>query len=145
MERVVDSPGEGATWPNVAANRGFFVLNPERDLTHTQSQFENTLSRIDGWNGIVGRAPMDQEILSALRNNDIFLYTVIYFADDRYFGHGSGEQYVKSVQIKRLQNTAVTMLFGCSSGKLREAGDFEPWGTPVTYLLGGRYLLHLFH
>jgi separase len=74
---------------------------------------------------------MDQEILSALRNNDIFLY----------FGHGSGEQYVKSTQIKRLQNSALTMLFGCSSGKLREAGDFEPWGTPITYLLGGRYFL----
>jgi separase len=29
------------------------------------------------------------------------------------------------------------MLFGCSSGKLHEAGDFEPWGTPYTYLLGG--------
>lgn len=60
-------------------------------------------------------------------------------ANDRYFGHGSGEQYVKSTQIKRLPNCALTMLFGCSSGKLREAGDFEPWGTPFTYLLGGRY------
>src|ERR1700694_887338 len=83
MERVVDSPVDGASWPSVVANRGFFVLNPEGDLTHTQSQFENTLSRyvvvkhtdirIEGWNGIVGRAPMDQEILSALRNNEVFL------------------------------------------------------------------------
>ena len=85
MERVVDSPSEGPSWPSVAANRGFFILNPEGDLTHTQSQFETTFARylicfrhannvrIDGWNGIVGRAPMDQEILSALRNNDIFL------------------------------------------------------------------------
>jgi separase len=32
------------------------------------------------------------------------------------------------------------MLFGCSSGKLHEAGDFEPWGTPFTYLLSGRYI-----
>jgi separase len=84
MERVVDSPSEGPSWPSVAANRGFFVLNPEGDLTHTQFQFETTFARyviafailifrIDGWNGIVGRAPMDQEILSALRSNDIFL------------------------------------------------------------------------
>ena len=64
----------------------------------------------------------------------------IYLCNFRYFGHGSGEQYVKSAQVKRLQNCAVTMLFGCSSGKLRDAGDFEPWGTPFTYLLGGRYL-----
>ena len=84
MERVVDSPSEGPSWPNVAANRGYFILNPDGDLTHTQSQFENTLAkylfvsqhanrRIDGWKGIVGRAPMDQEMLWALRNNDVFL------------------------------------------------------------------------
>jgi len=82
---------------------------------------------MQGWDGITGRAPMDQEILSALKTNDIFLY----------FGHGSGEQYVKSTQIKRLESASLTMLFGCSSGKLREAGDFEPFGTPFTYLLGG--------
>src|SRR5271163_1221549 len=70
---------------------------------------------------------MDQEVLSALKTNDIFLY----------FGHGSGEQYIKSTQIKRLQSASLTMLFGCSSGKLRQAGDFEPFGTPFTYLLGG--------
>jgi len=64
-----------------------------------------------------------------------------YCTNTRYFGHGSGEQYVKSAQVKRLQRCAVTMLFGCSSGKLRDAGDFEPWGTPFTYLLAGRYIL----
>lgn len=47
---------------------------------------------------------------------------------------------MKSSQIKRLQNSAVAMLFGCSSGKLHEAGDFEPWGTPFTYLLAGRFV-----
>lgn len=45
MERVVASPIEGASWPSVMANRGFFVLNPSGDLTHTQSQFEPTLSK----------------------------------------------------------------------------------------------------
>jgi separase len=45
IERTVDSPVEGPTWPTVAANRGFYILNPSGDLTHTQSQFENTLSK----------------------------------------------------------------------------------------------------
>ena len=45
MERIVDSPIDGASWPSVTPNRGCFVLNPEGDLTHTQSQFENTLSK----------------------------------------------------------------------------------------------------
>jgi len=86
MERIVRSPFEGPTWPSVPANRGFFVLNPSGDLSHTQSQFENDLSkygrgtkftdfcRLPGWNGIVGRAPMDQEILWALANKSVFLY-----------------------------------------------------------------------
>ena len=127
LERVVPSLQEGSSWPTIESAKGFYVLNPEGDLKHTQSKFENSLSRITGWNGITGRAPMDQEILSALKTNDIFLY----------FGHGSGEQYIKSTQIKRLPRCALTMLFGCSSGKLREQGDFEPCGTPVTYLLAG--------
>jgi separase len=85
VERTIDSPSEGAQWPSVTPNRGFFVLNPSGDLSDTQSRFENTLSRypstfdhpnfrMHGWNGIVGRVPMDQEILSALRTNDIFLF-----------------------------------------------------------------------
>jgi len=45
MERVVVSPIEGASWPSVSANKGFFVLNPSGDLTHTQSQFETNLSK----------------------------------------------------------------------------------------------------
>jgi len=45
MERIVDSPIDGASWPTVAPIKGFYVLNPEGDLTHTQSQFDNTLSR----------------------------------------------------------------------------------------------------
>lgn len=45
VERVVDSPIEGASWPCIDPSRGFYVLNPEGDLSHTQSQFESTLSK----------------------------------------------------------------------------------------------------
>src|SRR5271154_7207632 len=45
MERVVTSPNKEPSWPKARVNKGFFILNPEGDLTHTQSQFENTLSR----------------------------------------------------------------------------------------------------
>lgn len=45
LERVVDSPIEGATWPTVMRDKGFYVLNPSGDLTHTQSQFENTFAK----------------------------------------------------------------------------------------------------
>jgi len=45
LERVVHSPIDGAIWPSVAPNSGFFVLNPDGDLSHTQTQFENNLLR----------------------------------------------------------------------------------------------------
>lgn len=55
----------------------------------------------------------------------------------RYFGHGGAEQYIRSQSIRQLQRCAVTMLWGCSSGMLRDMGDFDPFGTPTTYMLGG--------
>jgi separase len=84
--------------------------------------------------------PTTNESGNALRPSKqgyLFVFPSSDITNLRYFGHGSGEQYVKSTKLTRLPNTALTMLFGCSSGKLREAGDFEPWGTPYTYLLGG--------
>ena len=45
LERVVDSPIDGAMWPSVVPDRGFFVLNPDGDLSYTQTQFENNLLR----------------------------------------------------------------------------------------------------
>jgi separase len=32
------------------------------------------------------------------------------------------------------------MLWGCSSGALRDMGDFDPIGTPYHYMLGGWYV-----
>ena len=84
-----------------------------------------------------------------------------------YFGHGSGLQYIRSKRIKalRLRNKqgasdpetapapsesadasepqpktatcATTLLFGCSSASLKTVGEFDPYGCPKTYLLGG--------
>lgn len=55
----------------------------------------------------------------------------------RYFGHGGGEQYARSHRIRSLPTCAATMLWGCSSGALREMGDFDRTGTPYNYMLAG--------
>jgi hypothetical protein len=55
----------------------------------------------------------------------------------RYFGHGGAEQYVRAHKIKHLPRCAATMLWGCSSGALREMGDFDRVGTPHNYMLAG--------
>lgn len=55
----------------------------------------------------------------------------------RYFGHGGAEQYVRSTKIRHLPQCAATMLWGCSSGALRDMGDFDRTGTPYNYMLAG--------
>ena len=72
-----------------------------------------------------------------------FLYEVFaymrkfFFFFLSYFGHGGGEQYVRSHWIRTLPTCAATMLWGCSSGALRDMGDFDRTGTPYNYMLAG--------
>jgi len=42
-------------------------------------------------------------------------------------------------ELTYLNNNAVTMLMGCSSGKLVDNGEFDPDGPILAYLLAGRY------
>ena len=65
-----------------------------------------------------------------------------------YFGHGTGEQFVKpSVLVRKLKgfpldpavkSAPVSFLMGCSSGALPRLGDFEPGGVPYDYLMANR-------
>lgn len=108
-------------------NHGASILNPGGDLTATQDKFEESLQELSGWECIVQREPTEAEMKTCLESNDIFLY----------FGHGSGGQYIRSRTIKKLDNCAVALLMGCSSGALTEAGEFEPYGTPMSYMHSG--------
>ncbi|GAA5958016.1 hypothetical protein JCM21900_004746 [Sporobolomyces salmonicolor] len=121
-----DRPFEIVVNPKSAA----FVLNPGGDLRNTQKTFEPWLeqqAREVNWNGIVGRAPGEDEVKAALASKELFLY----------FGHGGAEQYVRSQTIRHLPRCAVTMLWGCSSGLLKDQGDFDPVGTPYHYMVAG--------
>lgn len=111
----------------VDCTSGSFVLNPTGDLRTTQTTFEQDLSRLKLWTGIVQREPTEDEFRDSLESNELFLY----------FGHGSGAQYIRGRTIKRLRQCAVTFLLGCSSGTLTEAGEYEPYGTPMNYLHAG--------
>ncbi|KAK4699322.1 separase, partial [Phenoliferia sp. Uapishka_3] len=113
----------------VDSKRTSFVLNPSGDLKNTQSTFEPWLDSMKGkgWGGIVGRAPSDLEMKVALSTKELFLY----------FGHGGAEQYVRSQTVRHLPRCAVTMLWGCSSGLLKDLGDYDPIGTPYHYMIAG--------
>ncbi|PGH09348.1 hypothetical protein GX51_00791 [Blastomyces parvus] len=106
---------------------GSYILNPGGDLKSTQTTFEHSLLSLDGWSGIANREPSEDEFKQCLESKDLLLY----------FGHGSGAQYIRGRTIKRLDRCAVTFLMGCSSGSLSEAGEFEPYGTPINYMHAG--------
>ncbi|OXV08482.1 hypothetical protein Egran_03755 [Elaphomyces granulatus] len=106
---------------------GTYVLNPSGDLKTTQNTFEESLSALKSWTAIANREPSEDEFKENLASKNVFLY----------FGHGSGAQYIRGRTIKRLNQCAVTFLMGCSSGCLTEAGEFEPYGTPMNYMHAG--------
>ena len=54
-----------------------------------------------------------------------------------YFGHGGAEQYVPLPTLRRLRRCAGSLLMGCSSGRLRANGGYEPAGAIWAYLLAG--------
>lgn len=119
--------GEKSSRLGIDRRDGTYILNPAGDLQTTQATFETDLARMDYWNGIVNRQPTEDEFREALESKSLFLY----------FGHGSGAQYIRGRTIKRLDRCAVAFLMGCSSGTLTEAGEYEPYGTPMNYLQAG--------
>ncbi|KDQ52064.1 hypothetical protein JAAARDRAFT_40451 [Jaapia argillacea MUCL 33604] len=121
-EEVVD---RGVVDPRNA----YYVLNPSGDLKGTEKRFKDWVKDMKkvGWDGVIGRAPSEQEMVDALGKRDLVIY----------FGHGGAEQYVRSHKIRHLPKCAATMLWGCSSGALREMGEFDRVGTPYNYMLAG--------
>ncbi|KAJ9192341.1 hypothetical protein DTO027B5_3575 [Paecilomyces variotii] len=112
---------------HINRSSGTYILNPGGDLKATQGTFEEDLSSMKGWTSIVNREPSEPEFKEALESRSLLLY----------FGHGSGAQYIRGRTIKRLDQCAVTFLMGCSSGCLTEAGEYEPYGTPMNYMHAG--------
>ena len=106
---------------------GSYMLNPGGDLANTQATFEQSLKALSDWSSFVNREPSEADMKSCLQDNNIFLY----------FGHGSAGQYIRSRTIKKLERCAVALLMGCSSGALTQAGEYESYGTPISYMHAG--------
>ncbi|KAK0129619.1 hypothetical protein ONS96_000183 [Cadophora gregata f. sp. sojae] len=111
----------------ISRSNASYILNPGGDLKHTQSVFQKPLQSLNLTSNITNRAPSEEEFKETLESKDLLLY----------FGHGSGAQYIRAREIKRMEKCAVTVLMGCSSGALVERGEFEPYGTPVNYMHAG--------
>ncbi|KAL6054355.1 separin protein, partial [Balamuthia mandrillaris] len=94
-------------------------LSPKRQLKPNPRQ--------KGWRGITGEVPTEDQFREMLTESDLFIYC----------GHSTGERYLNAVHLQNLQRCAVTLLMGCSSGKLAPSGAFEPMGVVLNYLLCG--------
>lgn len=137
-ERDVDSEStmaeaDGGWVPSrdgVRLQHGFYVLDPEANLCHTRNHlgpvFEGLKERL-GWSGVTGEAPTEETMVKALQEVDIFSYC----------GHGAGELLVGREAVAGLTRCAAAVLMGCSSGRLKGYGDFEPSGMVSSYLVGG--------
>ncbi|KAH7418438.1 cell division-associated protein-like protein bimb [Cadophora sp. MPI-SDFR-AT-0126] len=111
----------------ISRSNASYILNPGSDLKHTQAVFQKPLECLNLTSSITNRAPSEEEFKETLESKDLLLY----------FGHGSGAQYIRAREIKRLEKCAVTVLMGCSSGALVERGEYEPYGTPINYMHAG--------
>ncbi|KAJ7172324.1 cysteine peptidase C50 [Mycena filopes] len=128
---VTHGAGSSAVVDRAAVDprKGYCVLNPSGDLMRTEGRFKSWAEDMEkvGWQSVIGHAPSEQQFIDALRKKDLVVY----------FGHGGAEQYLRSHKIRNLPRCAATMLWGCSSGSLREMGDFDRVGTPYNYMLAG--------
>jgi separase len=130
-DRITESqkhvPEDGPWGKYITRSNGSYILNPGGDLKSTQSTFEKPLGSLSGWSSLVKVEPTQERMHSDLESKDLFLY----------FGHGSGAQYIRAREIRKLDKCAVAILMGCSSGALTDTGEFEPYGPPINYLHAG--------
>ncbi|KAH3679582.1 hypothetical protein WICMUC_000915 [Wickerhamomyces mucosus] len=109
---------------------GSFILNPSGDLVRTQERLmpvmNGLVSKLN-WKGITNRKPTEDEFKECLTCSNIHIYV----------GHGGGEAFIRSNTLKKLDNTAPTLLLGCSSASLKDNNLLEPYGTIYSYLIGG--------
>jgi separase len=52
-------------------------------------------------------------------------------------GHDCGGQYYPKEALKMLHIKACSILMGCSSAQHTTVGEFEPYGTILSYIIGG--------
>ncbi|KAG9531985.1 hypothetical protein KCU93_g1570, partial [Aureobasidium melanogenum] len=113
---------------------GAFILNPSGDLSRTQTTMSpllDSLASLSGssWQSTINKTPAEKDFAAALSDKSMLLY----------FGHGSGNQYIRNRTIKKLNQCAeVVWLMGCSSGTVTEYGDYEPTSVPLSYLVAGK-------
>ncbi|CAM9528895.1 unnamed protein product, partial [Discosporangium mesarthrocarpum] len=114
----------------IRMERAFYVLDPESNLPSTRRELGPIFARYEkhlGWTGVAGRVPAEGWLERSLVGADLFAYC----------GHGAGELLLGRDTAAALPRSPVAVLMGCSSGRLKGHGEFEPSGMVSGYLVGG--------
>ncbi|XP_067884604.1 separin, partial [Heterodontus francisci] len=111
----------------VNPNSVFYVLNPQGNLPNTEKTFKDWFRRKDGWDGVVGCGPSEEQLRSMLCNRDLYLYA----------GHGAGVRFLEGQEIQKLSCRAASLLVGCSSATLALRGNLEGAGIVLKYMMAG--------
>lgn len=111
------------------------ILNPHGDLKRTESTFKDLFQEIaeniPHSKLIMNSKPTEEDFLEMLTNSNLFLYV----------GHGSGEQYARLKEIKKINSGPASFLLGCSSAAMKYYGRLEPSCSVYSYLLAGSPLV----
>ncbi|GAB5369848.1 hypothetical protein AAMO2058_001441700 [Amorphochlora amoebiformis] len=108
-------------------SQGHYIVDPEGDLTTTRESFQEKFRTEKGWKGSVGVAPSRDEIRAAIEKSDMFVYC----------GHSNGSKFLPGWEIRGASGRCTALLMGCSSGELRNYGEYEPQGVILDYLIAG--------
>ena len=116
---------------SVSRLRGKYLVDPRGDLAGTSASLAPLIKKLKTsyrWDGIIGASPKKDEFLQLVSHPGIFLYS----------GHGSAEEFLRRERLGKLNCCATALLIGCSSGRPKFMGRFEPSGIIQSgYLLGG--------
>ncbi|XP_018495310.1 uncharacterized protein LOC100898129 [Galendromus occidentalis] len=107
---------------------GFYCVNPEDNLEKTQERFlHEMVDVIHHWDGTCGQPLSREDFRKNLQSKSLYLYC----------GHGTGRQVMRDC-VESINVRAVSLLFGCSSARLRRFGtktDVE--GYALRLIIGG--------
>ncbi len=94
---------------------------------HASLSVHHSMFKMAFLQGVVGESMPAKQLADQLEAKQQFLF----------FGHGAGDQYLPSQQLRRLHSSCACLLAGCSSGRLDPRGLYSPSGPILAYLLAG--------
>jgi separase len=115
----------------VNARQCWYAVDIDSNLSQTRQAMEaflqDYITYLD-WQGCVGHCPSPELVAQLSSYGEVFIYS----------GHGAGDKIFSMPDL--LQHRAA-FLWGCSSGKLRRQGIFDPTGPALRHLIAGVAML----